>query len=47
MDADYIPALGVESVEMYGRLSVLLCPLTNVIPLVRRLVRSILQHMLT
>ncbi|KAK5162727.1 uncharacterized protein LTR77_011210 [Saxophila tyrrhenica] len=34
MDADMMPALGVESVELYGRLSVLLCPLTNIIPLI-------------
>ncbi|KEF57666.1 uncharacterized protein A1O9_05584 [Exophiala aquamarina CBS 119918] len=34
MDADMFPALGVESVELHGRLSILLCPLTNVIPLI-------------
>jgi hypothetical protein len=34
MDADMIPALGVESIQLHGRLSILLCPLTNVIPLV-------------
>merc|ERR1711939_314153 len=34
LDADYIPAMGVESVQLHGRLSILLCPLTNVIPLI-------------
>ncbi|KIW60771.1 hypothetical protein, variant 4 [Exophiala xenobiotica] len=34
MDADMIPALGVESVQLHGRLSILLCPLTNIIPLI-------------
>ena len=34
LDGDMVPAVGIESVELYGRLSILLCPLTNVIPLV-------------
>ncbi|KAH7310657.1 hypothetical protein B0I35DRAFT_439487 [Stachybotrys elegans] len=34
LDADMMPKLGVKSVEVHGRLSVLLCPLTNVIPLI-------------
>lgn len=34
MDAKMFPALGVESVQLHGRLSILLCPLTNVIPLI-------------
>ncbi|KAK5678953.1 hypothetical protein LTS10_008608 [Elasticomyces elasticus] len=34
LDANMMPALGVESVELHGRLSVLLAPLTNVIPLI-------------
>ncbi|KIX99925.1 uncharacterized protein Z520_04562 [Fonsecaea multimorphosa CBS 102226] len=34
LDADMIPALGVKSVQLHGRLSILLCPLTNVIPLI-------------
>jgi len=34
LDGTGIPALGVKSVKLNGRLSVLLCPLTNVIPLI-------------
>lgn len=34
LDGDMIPALGVEGVKLHGRLSILLCPLTNVIPLI-------------
>ncbi|KAH7029824.1 uncharacterized protein B0I36DRAFT_364299 [Microdochium trichocladiopsis] len=34
LDADMFPKVGVKSVELHGRLSVLLCPLTNVIPLI-------------
>ncbi|KAK3713005.1 hypothetical protein LTR37_008690 [Vermiconidia calcicola] len=34
LDADMMPALGVESVQLHGRLSVLLCPLINIIPLI-------------
>ncbi|KAK4561182.1 hypothetical protein LTR86_005137 [Recurvomyces mirabilis] len=34
LDGNMIPQLGVKSVGMIGRLSVLLCPLTNVIPLI-------------
>ncbi|KAK5128166.1 hypothetical protein LTR08_004092 [Meristemomyces frigidus] len=34
LDADLIPTLGVESVKLHGRLSILLGPLTNVIPLI-------------
>ena len=34
LDGSYVPAVGVESVQMRARMSVLLMPLTNVIPLV-------------
>ncbi|KAK0347130.1 hypothetical protein LTR91_023257 [Friedmanniomyces endolithicus] len=34
LKGNMIPTLGVESVELHGRLSVLLAPLTNVIPLI-------------
>ena len=34
LDGDMIPKVGVKSVELHGRLSILLCPLTNVIPLI-------------
>ena len=34
LDADMFPKVGVKSVELHGRLSILLCPLTNVIPLI-------------
>ncbi|KAK3116145.1 hypothetical protein LTR53_003818 [Teratosphaeriaceae sp. CCFEE 6253] len=34
LDANMFPSIGVENVELHGRLSVLLAPLTNVIPLV-------------
>ena len=34
LDADMMPALGVESVKLHGRLEILLCPLTNAIPLI-------------
>lgn len=34
LDGTGIPTLGVKSVKLNGRLSVLLCPLTNVIPLI-------------
>lgn len=34
LKANMIPKLGVEHVKLRGRLSVLLCPLTNVIPLI-------------
>ncbi|KAF2767215.1 hypothetical protein EJ03DRAFT_276486 [Teratosphaeria nubilosa] len=34
LDGGMIPELGVKSVQLKGRLSVLLCPLTNVIPLI-------------
>lgn len=34
LDANMMPSLGVESVQLHGRLSILLCPLTNVIPLI-------------
>ncbi|KAJ2902858.1 hypothetical protein MKZ38_000052 [Zalerion maritima] len=34
LDGKMVPKVGVEHVKLQGRLSVLLCPLTNVIPLV-------------
>jgi len=34
LDGSMVPKVGVERVHMKGRLSVLLCPLTNVIPLI-------------
>ena len=34
LDADMIPSLGVEHVKLRGRLSILLAPLTNIIPLI-------------
>ncbi|KAK3312506.1 hypothetical protein B0H66DRAFT_570771 [Apodospora peruviana] len=34
LDASMIPKLGVEHVKLRGRLSILLCPLTNIIPLI-------------
>ena len=34
LDADMIPSLGVKHVKLRGRLSVLLGPLTNIIPLI-------------
>ncbi|KAK3333041.1 hypothetical protein B0T19DRAFT_398766 [Cercophora scortea] len=34
LDATMMPKLGVEHIKLRGRLSVLLCPLTNVIPLI-------------
>lgn len=33
LKGEMIPALGVKGVELHGRLSILLCPLTNIIPL--------------
>lgn len=36
LDASMIPDLGVEHVHLTGRLSVLLAPLTNIIPCVRQ-----------
>lgn len=36
LDGKMVPKLGVERVHLSGRLSVLLAPLTNIIPLVRR-----------
>lgn len=35
LDGKMVPKLGVERVRLRGRLSVLLAPLTNIIPLVR------------
>lgn len=35
LDASMVPDLGVESIHLTGRLSVLLCPLTNILPCVR------------
>ena len=34
LDATGIPKIGVEHVKLRGRMSILLCPLTNVIPLI-------------
>ncbi|PNP60673.1 hypothetical protein FNYG_14587 [Fusarium nygamai] len=34
LDASMVPKIGIEHVKMKGRLSILLCPLTNVIPLI-------------
>ncbi|KAK4041463.1 extended synaptotagmin-2 [Parachaetomium inaequale] len=34
LNASMIPKIGVEHVKLRGRLSILLCPLTNVIPLI-------------
>ncbi|KAK0621818.1 hypothetical protein B0T17DRAFT_305423 [Bombardia bombarda] len=34
LNATMIPKLGVEHIKLRGRLSVLLCPLTNIIPLI-------------
>jgi Ca2+-dependent lipid-binding protein len=34
LDGSMVPKVGVEKVHMKGRISVLLCPLTNVIPLI-------------
>jgi len=34
LDAPLIPDLGVKSVQLHGRLIVLLCPITNIIPLI-------------
>jgi len=34
LDGDMIPAVGVERVQLFGRLSILLAPITNVIPLI-------------
>jgi hypothetical protein len=34
LDANMMPKIGVEHVKLRGRLSVLLCPLTNVLPCV-------------
>jgi len=34
LDGSMVPKVGVERVRMKGRISVLLCPLTNVIPLI-------------
>lgn len=34
LDADMIPSVGVKSVQLHGRLSILLCPLMNIIPLI-------------
>ncbi|KAF7525344.1 hypothetical protein G7054_g11129 [Neopestalotiopsis clavispora] len=34
LDGKMVPKLGIEHVSLKGRLSVLLCPLTNVIPLI-------------
>ncbi|KAK4202039.1 hypothetical protein QBC40DRAFT_277267 [Triangularia verruculosa] len=34
MDGKMIPKVGVEHVKLNGRLSILLCPITNVIPLI-------------
>ncbi|KAM0406524.1 hypothetical protein ACHAPZ_003288 [Fusarium culmorum] len=34
LDASMVPKIGIEHVKLRGRLSVLLCPITNVIPLI-------------
>ncbi|QDS75787.1 hypothetical protein FKW77_000001 [Venturia effusa] len=34
LDANMMPAVGVKEVMLSGRLSILLCPLTNIIPLI-------------
>ncbi|KAF1995998.1 hypothetical protein P154DRAFT_525858 [Amniculicola lignicola CBS 123094] len=34
LDGNHVPKIGIEKVHLKGRLSVLLCPLTNVIPLI-------------
>ncbi|CAM1501481.1 Fc.00g034650.m01.CDS01 [Cosmosporella sp. VM-42] len=34
LDGNMVPKVGIEHVKLKGRLSVLLCPLTNVIPLI-------------
>ncbi|EAQ91707.1 hypothetical protein CHGG_03642 [Chaetomium globosum CBS 148.51] len=36
LDGNMVPKIGVEHVKLRGRLSVLLCPLTNVLPCVSR-----------
>lgn len=38
LDGSSVPKIGIEKVHLKGRLSILLCPLTNIIPLVRYLV---------
>lgn len=35
LDASMVPELGVDKIHLTGRLSVLLAPLTNIIPCVR------------
>ncbi|KAF1940562.1 hypothetical protein EJ02DRAFT_406386 [Clathrospora elynae] len=34
LDGNHIPKIGIEKVQLNGRLSILLCPLTNIIPLI-------------
>ncbi|KAF1850463.1 uncharacterized protein K460DRAFT_327361 [Cucurbitaria berberidis CBS 394.84] len=34
LDGNHVPKIGIEKVQLKGRLSVLLCPLTNIIPLI-------------
>ncbi|KAJ4364536.1 hypothetical protein N0V83_009131 [Neocucurbitaria cava] len=34
LDGNHVPKIGVEKVQLRGRLSILFCPLTNIIPLI-------------
>ncbi|CAO2653578.1 Nn.00g029890.m01.CDS01 [Neocucurbitaria sp. VM-36] len=34
LDGNHVPKIGIEKVQLRGRLSVLFCPLTNIIPLI-------------
>ncbi|KAJ7269047.1 hypothetical protein C8J57DRAFT_1435722 [Mycena rebaudengoi] len=34
LDGNHVPKIGIEQVHLKGRLSILLCPLTNIIPLI-------------
>ncbi|KAF2686573.1 hypothetical protein K458DRAFT_334396 [Lentithecium fluviatile CBS 122367] len=34
LDGNHVPKIGIEKVHLKGRLTILLCPLTNVIPLI-------------
>lgn len=47
LDGKMVPKLGVERVRLKGRLSVLLAPLTNIIPLVREPHSSLFYWALT
>ncbi|KAF2468304.1 uncharacterized protein BDR25DRAFT_265463 [Lindgomyces ingoldianus] len=34
LDGNHVPKIGIEKVHLKGRLSILLCPLTNIVPLI-------------